>query len=237
MNESEYLKINKTIGIEEDRIFCFTRFLNELEALNFQKNEESRNIINYFSTKHCPTLNQYRIEIIVSEISLYKLNKKIISIKGKQFSDLQKIASAFKEEENKEEEKIFLLYNKKKPFFDYMSENTISLINLDSLKDFNHRAKQNIDLERFRANIYVDGLKPFEEFKWIGKKIFIDGKEFQVLSAIPRCKSTHYPYKSINPDANVPQLLKKAYGHVNLGIYLKPTSSIEIHLNSVIKFK
>ena len=125
-------------------------------------------------------------------------------------------------------------YNIKNPFFDYMRENTISLINLESLNDFNQKTKCNIDLERFRANIYIDGLEPFEEFKWIGKKIIISKKEFEVFASIPRCKATHYPYKSTIADVNVPYLLQQNYGHINMGIYLRPTSSVSISLDSSI---
>lgn len=235
MVEITSLKLNEKYGIENDRVFCFTRFLYEKEALTFQNNKKSRNIINYLSMKNSAVLNHYNFKINDKEIFLFKSKKKLISINKTSFYDLQQIVDAFKKEENLQKDKIFLLYNTQDPFFDYMSENTISLINLESLKDFNQRIGVNVDLERFRANIYINGLNPFKEFDWIGKKITISEKEFEVFAPIPRCKATHYPYKSTITDINVPYLLKQNYGHINMGVYLRPTSSASISLDSSIK--
>ena len=232
MTEADQLHVIPNIGIKGDRVFCFTRFLDQEDALRFQKDRKARNIINFLSMKHSPILNHYRFFIKGDEISLFKLNNKLISIHGNNFSELQTIVDVFKKEEKLETSKIFLLYNPKQPFFDYISEPVISLINLESLKDFNTKTHNNIDLERFRGNIYIEGLEPFEEFKWIGKTITINEKKFEVLSAIPRCKSTHYPYQSIEEDCNIPKLLKEIYNHIYMGVYLKPTSSTIINYNS-----
>ena len=236
MTDADQLHVIPNIGIEGDRVFCFTRFLDQEDALRFQEDRKARNIINFLSMKHSPILNHYHFSMKGDEISLFKLNNKLISIHGNNFSELQTIVDVFKKEEKLETSKIFLLYNPKQPFFDYISEPVISLINLESLKDFNRKTHNNIDLERFRGNIYIEGLEPFEEFKWIGKTITINEKKFEVLSAIPRCKSTHYPYQSIEADCNVPQLLQHTYNHVDMGIYLRPTTSAIVDLNSSIQF-
>ena len=99
MIEINQIKLNKKFGIENDRVFCFTRFLDEKEALFFQNNRKSRNIINYLSMKHSAVLNQYDFQILKKEISLFKSEKKLITIQNTSFSDLQKIVYAFKKEE------------------------------------------------------------------------------------------------------------------------------------------
>ena len=236
MNEASQLHVIPNIGIEGDRVFCFTRFLDQEDAIRFQEDRKARNIINFLSMKHSPILNHYHFSIKGDEISLFKLNNKLISIHRNNFSELQTIVDVFKKEEKLEISKIFLLHNTKQPFFDYISEPVISLINLESLKDFNKKTHGNIDLERFRGNIYIEGLEPFEEFKWIGKTITINEKEFEVLSAIPRCKSTHYPYKSIQMDYNIPKTLQDIYGHINMGVYIKPKNNLIINLKSIIKY-
>ena len=236
MTEVDKLHVIPNIGIEGDRVFCFTRFLDQEDALRFQEDRKARNIINFLSMKHSPILNHYHFSIKGDEISLFKLNNKLISIHGNNFSELQNIVDVFKKEEKLETSKIFLLHNTKQPFFDYISEPVISLINLESLKDFNKKTYSNIDLERFRGNIYIEGLEPFEEFKWIGKTITINEKKFEVLSAIPRCKSTNYLYKSIKMDYNVPQLLKHTYNHVNMGVYIKPKKDTVINFKTSIQY-
>jgi len=236
MTEASQLHVIPNIGIEGDRVFCFTRFLDQEDALRFQEDRKARNIINFLSMKHSPILNHYHFSIKGDEISLFKLNNKLISIHRNNFSELQNIVDVFKKEEKLETSKIFLLHNTKQPFFDYISEPVISLINLESLRDFNNKTHNNIDLERFRGNIYIEGLEPFEEFKWIGKTIIINEKEFEVLSAIPRCKSTHYPYQSVQMDCNVPLLLQRTYNHVDMGVYIKSKKELIININSLIKY-
>ena len=236
MTEVSQLHVIPNIGIEGDRVFCFTRFLDQEDALHFQEDRKARNIINFLSMKHSPVLNHYHFSIKGNEISLFKLNNKLISIHGNNFSELQNIVDVFKKEEKLDTSKIFLLHNTKQPFFDHISEPVISLINLESLRDFNNKTHNNIDLERFRGNIYIEGLEPFEEFKWIGKTIIINEKEFEVLSAIPRCKSTHYPYQSVQMDCNVPLLLQRTYNHVDMGVYIKPKKDSIININTLIKY-
>ena len=157
MTEVSQLHVIPNIGIEGDRVFCFTRFLDQEDAIRFQEDRKARNIINFLSMKHSPILNHYHFSFEDDEISLFKLHNKLISVQDKNFSTLQTIVDVFKQEEKLEESKIFLLYNPKQPFFDYIREPVISLINVESLKDFNHKNNLQIDLERFRGNIYVEG--------------------------------------------------------------------------------
>ena len=44
------------------------------------------------------------------------------------------------------------------PFFDTMPNNSISLINKKSINDFSKKISTDIEFERFRANIYIDGV-------------------------------------------------------------------------------
>ena len=72
MNEASQLHVIPNIGIEGDRVFCFTRFLDQEDALRFQEDRKARNIINFLSMKHFPILNHYHFSIKGDEISLFK---------------------------------------------------------------------------------------------------------------------------------------------------------------------
>ena len=72
-------------------------------------------------------------------------------------------------------------------FFDTMPNNSISLVNKNSINDFSNKISTNIEFERFRANIYIDGLKAWHERNWIGKTININNINFLVTNEIPRC--------------------------------------------------
>lgn len=235
MTPVDTLIIKKDLGVLGDRNFSFVRMLDKESAINFQNKKELRNIVNYFSLKSSSIFNLYSFEINENTISCYKQNKKIISTYIQDFDTRQLIIDAFKEEEKLHDQKIFFLHNQEQPFFDTVSNNTISLINLNSLRDFENKNSIKVDAERFRANIYVDDLDPWVEQNWIEKKLIIDGTPFEVFANIPRCKATHFPYGSPQMDYNVPQLLQKTYGHIDLGIYLKPSNDATIALNSKVR--
>jgi hypothetical protein len=234
MTPTDTLIIKKDMGVVGDRNFSFVRMLDKESAFNFQNKKELRNIINYFSLKSSSIFNLYSFQINQNNLSCYKQNKKIISIHNQDFDTLQLIVDAFKEEEKLHNQQIFFLHNKEQPFFDTVRNNTISLINLNSLRDFENKNSIKVDAERFRANIYMEDLDPWVEQNWIGKKITFSGTSFEVFATIPRCKATHFPYGSQQMDYNVPQLLQKTYGHIDLGIYLKPSNDATIALNSKV---
>ena len=50
-------------------------------------------------------------------------------------------------------------------------DNLISLINLATVRSLEEQWGYEIDPLRFRANFYIDGAKPWEEFDWIGQDI------------------------------------------------------------------
>ena len=66
---------------------------------------------------------------------------------------------------------IFLLHNIKKPFFDTMPENSISLLNLNTINDFSKKIDTEIEFERFRGNIYVTGPDGFWVFGPDGERL------------------------------------------------------------------
>ena len=130
---------------------------------------------------------------------------------------------------------IFFLKNELFPFYDTTNSssvsNTISLINLNSIKDFNQKINKEIEFQRFRGNIYIKNIDAFEERNWINKTIKINEAEFKVLKHIPRCSATNLKVNSDQADINLPNELKKVYGHMDMGIYLYPLNNSKISAN------
>jgi GntR family transcriptional regulator / MocR family aminotransferase len=77
-----------------------------------------------------------------------------------------------------------------------------------------------IDPLRFRANIYIDSAKPWEEFDWIGRDIRIGGTTFVVDRKNGRCGATNVNPTTGDRDLDIPSSLRLAFGHKNLGVYL-----------------
>ena len=131
----------------------------------------------------------------------------------------------------------YLIYNDKNPFFDTMPHNSISLININSIKDFEKIIERKIELERFRANLYIKNAAPWEEFNWINKKILINNCLFKVVKKIPRCSATNLIPNFDISNINLPIKLKKCYGHSNMGVYLIPLTDGEVEIGNIIKFQ
>ena len=112
--------------------------------------------------------------------------------------------------------------DEKNPFFDTMPDNSISLINKKSINDFSKKISIDIEFERFRANIYIDGLAAWEERNWIGKTIKINNVDFVVSDEISRCSATNLRPSTDIVTINLPKELKKIYDHINMRLYIVP---------------
>jgi GntR family transcriptional regulator / MocR family aminotransferase len=99
-------------------------------------------------------------------------------------------------------------------------DNVISLINLATVRSLEEQWGVEIDPLRFRANIYIDGAKPWEEFDWVGSEIRIGGTVFAVDRKNGRCGATNVNPATGRRDLDIPSSLRAAFGHKNLGVYL-----------------
>ena len=70
-------------------------------------------------------------------------------------------------------------------------DNVISLINLATVRALEELWRTPIDPLRFRANFYIDGARPWEEFDWVGRDIRIGGVTFSVDRKNGRCGATN----------------------------------------------
>jgi GntR family transcriptional regulator/MocR family aminotransferase len=99
-------------------------------------------------------------------------------------------------------------------------DNVISLINLATVRSLEEQWGFDIDPLRFRANIYIDGAKPWEEFDWIGQDFRIGDAVFRVDRKNGRCGATNVNPVNGRRDLDIPGSLRAAFGHKNLGVYL-----------------
>jgi len=79
------------------------------------------------------------------------------------------------------------------------------IVNLATVELFAHEAGMSLDPRRFRANLYVDGLEPEEELRWLGRLIHAGDAELEVVDRCERCKVI-----TMDPDTTEakPELLK-----------------------------
>ena len=221
--------IKKDVGFEEDRIFAFSRAIDMSLAKTIEKDPSERELIHFLTLKNSPVLNKYDFKFENGMISISKDNKEISTI---SIEDKEAISKEISKLEPNLPGPIYFLKNELFPFYDTTNSssvsNTISLINLNSIKDFNQKINKEIQFQRFRGNIYIKDLEAFEERNWINKTIKINEAEFKVLKHIPRCSATNLKVNSDQADINLPNELKKTYSHMDMGIYLYPLNNCKI---------
>ena len=80
-------------------------------------------------------------------------------------------------------------------------------------------AADGLDPLRFRGNVLIDGLGPFEEFGLVGSTIRLGGVRLAIRFTIERCPATTVNPRTTAVDVNVPQVLNSACGHLHCGVY------------------
>lgn len=106
--------------------------------------------------------------------------------------------------------------------------NPISIINLASVHDLERVARQPVDPRRFRGNILLDGLSAWQEFTWLDRELRIGTARLRVVERIERCAATNVNPETAERDMNLPQILRKGYGHMDMGVYAEVVEGGEI---------
>ncbi len=95
----------------------------------------------------------------------------------------------------------------------------VSLIGLDSVRDLERVTRAPVDHRRFRANLYVAGAAPWQEFDWVGRELSIGATRLRVIKRIERCAATNVNPDTAARDMNLPLSLRLGFNHVEMGIY------------------
>ncbi len=103
--------------------------------------------------------------------------------------------------------------------FSDVKQKCLSILNLNSVRQFEQDTGLKIDPVRFRCNLLIDGLPAFEELNWLDKSLTIGSAKLKVFKKITRC-----PAVDVNPttairDTNLNQHLKSNYDHMFMGVY------------------
>ena len=236
-------EIKKDVGIIGDRIFAFAKDLDIDKAQLFEKSPEERKgkWNKVLTLKNSPVLNKYNFLNKNNSLTLTLKDKEILIIDINELSERQLLSNKIMELENSLKETIVLMKNEEFPFFDTSISNkvdfinSVSLLNIQSINDFQKKTNKKIEMSRFRGNICIDGIKPWEEREWIGKIIKINNTSFKVEKNIPRCIAINLKPTTDDNSLNLLQSLKKTYNHFEMGIYLTALDSGEINLGDNVE--
>ena len=235
--------IKKKIGIVGDRIFAFAKDLEVDKALLFEKSPEERKgkWNKVLTLKNSPVLNKYNFLLNDEKLTLILKDKEILTIGINQLNERQALVKKIIDLEDSLKQPIVLMNNKEHRFFDTSISkkvdfvNSVSLLNIQSINQFQQKIDKKIEISRFRGNICIDGIKPWEEQEWIGKIIKINNISFKVEKKIPRCDAINLKPQTDDNSLNLLKALKKTYNHFDMGIYLTALDDGKVNIgNSVI---
>ena len=149
------------------------------------------------------------------KLILTQNDSEILTINIDETSEYELLSNKILELESSLQKPISLMKNTDIPFFDTSISNktvlthSISLINNQSIEDFKNKTNQEIETQRFRGNLYVDGVDAWEERNWIGNIIKINNISFKVEKNIPRCVAINLKPNTDDNSLNLLQSLKK----------------------------
>ena len=231
--------VKKNFGVLNDRIFAFSRSIDFEKAKLIEKNPNKRKLNNFLTLKNSPVLNKYNFIYKKNKLTMLLKDKELISINSDNPENFSLISEKLLELESSLEKPIFFLKNNDFPFYDTTNSNnvmnSISLININSIKDLENKINKKLEIQRFRGNFYVQGIEPFEERNWINKVIKINNIFFKVQSHIPRCVAINLKPKTDDNSINLLQSLKKNFNHFDMGIYLIALEDGKINVGDKIE--
>ena len=114
-------------------------------------------------------------------------------------------------------------------------EKYLSIINLGSVEDLERVARQPVDPLRFRGNLYLEGLAPWAEANWVGQTLAVGDLRLEVVQPIGRCAATNVNPETAERDMNIPQTLRKGFGHINMGVYARVVEAGSLTRGSAVE--
>jgi uncharacterized protein YcbX len=112
---------------------------------------------------------------------------------------------------------------------------SVSVQNLSSLRALSQKVGRELDPRRFRGNIWLDGLAPWEEFDWEGREISIGPARLRIVCPAPRCNATKANPETGLADTDTLGALEEGWGHTDFGMYAEVTAGGEIAFNDEVR--
>jgi uncharacterized protein YcbX len=111
---------------------------------------------------------------------------------------------------------------------------SVSIVNMASVRALEHFVGRDLHPLRFRGNIYLEDLEPWEEFEWVDREIAIGGLRLKGLARTPRCGAVNVDPRTAERDENLPKALMKGFGHTDLGVFMEVLDDGEIALGDAV---
>lgn len=118
--------------------------------------------------------------------------------------------------------------------FSDVSAKCVHIVNLASVRELERVVGRPVHPLRFRANVHIDAVSPWEEMSWVGKTLTLGATTLRVTDRTTRCEATNVDPTSGARDMAIPAVLQRTWGHTDFGIYAKVVSGGGIELGDTV---
>jgi uncharacterized protein YcbX len=110
----------------------------------------------------------------------------------------------------------------------------VSFVNFATVRAVGATIGRTVDPLRFRANVYLDGLEPWEEFELVGKLLRAGDAHLEMLKRIDRCAATGVEPGSGRRDMDMVQALRAGWDHIDCGVYARVLQGGTLRLGDAV---
>jgi hypothetical protein len=111
---------------------------------------------------------------------------------------------------------------------------SVSILNHSSRRALSQKIGQDLDPRRFRGNLWLDGLAPWEEFDLVGKRLRVGEAELEVIEPIGRCRATEANPETGRRDTGTLAALEDGWGHTEFGVYAMVRKSGQVAVSDAV---
>jgi uncharacterized protein len=111
----------------------------------------------------------------------------------------------------------------------------VSILNHASNRALGQRLGQELSIHRWRGNLWIEGLAPWEEFDLIDREIAIGNTRLKVKQRITRCRATCANPETGRLDADTLGALERGFDHQDFGVYAEVIEGGEIALGDTVR--
>ena len=114
------------------------------------------------------------------------------------------------------------------------AEPFVSILSTASLDALSEAAGAALDARRFRGNLLVEGLDPWEEWGWVGRRLHVGEAELEVVERTGRCRATEADPETGRREHDPVRLLREGWGHTDFGVYARVVSSGRVEVGCAV---
>ncbi|WP_146591743.1 MOSC domain-containing protein [Puniceibacterium confluentis] len=111
---------------------------------------------------------------------------------------------------------------------------SVTLCNMSSHRAVEQKLGQTLSIQRWRGNIWMDGLAPWAEFDWLGHEVQIGSTIFKIRERTDRCAATTTNPDTGQRDADTLNVLQ-SWGHQDFSVRAEVVRTGEIALGDTVR--